>query len=212
MTQALQYDDLPAGSELRREYDGAGGVTITAPAGELPAPVRSAIARAALIPASAALAACVGLAGFGLQLIVRDNRLDPELRLPAIVALAIVAGGVFLLVWFTQSSRNAEAAANARQQSTALHATRARLLIESSGPWGNRSAELPVGEIAYVQVVRERLDPTLRTGPIPCVQVQLRNGTRHLLLGGHHPAELRWAAAALSQATGVDLLSEHFRR
>jgi len=212
VTQALQYDDLPDGSELRREYDGAGGVTITAPAGEPPAPVRGAIARSALIPASAALAACLGLAGFGLQLIVRGNRLDPELRLPAIVALAFVAGGVFLLVWFTQYSRNAEAAASARRQSTVLHGNRTRLLIEATGPWGNRSAELSAKEIVYVRVVRERLDPDLRTPPIPCVQVQLRDGTRHLLLGGHHPTELRWAAAALSQATSVDLRPEHVRR
>ena len=90
---ALAYDELPEGSALRRDYDGRGGVTITAPAGELSAPVRRAALRSAMVSALLASAACLLVVGYLVLDAARSNRFDPALRGAAAVALAVLAGG-----------------------------------------------------------------------------------------------------------------------
>src|SRR5687767_7700375 len=82
----LPYDDLPPGSDLRREYHPSPGergsvVTITVPGGDVPPDVRRKESRAAMVRAAAVAAVLVlvlGLAAFGVY---RDNlrRLEPGL-------------------------------------------------------------------------------------------------------------------------------------
>jgi hypothetical protein len=199
----LSYDELPEGSELRREYDGLGGVTIAAPAGELPPSVRRSIGRAGLFPASLAFGLCVIVVGAALFYAARINRLDPNLRAAAIITLAVLGGGVFLFVWLTHYSMQAYALLDARRQSTILHANARRLLIETTSPAGAKSVELDAESIESITVTPAALDPMRPSVPVPCLKLVLRDGTSHLLLGGHHLAELEWVAAALAEATGT---------
>jgi hypothetical protein len=199
----LSYDELPEGSQLRRQFDGRGGVTITAPAGELPPSVRRSVARAGLVPASLAFGLCVVVVGALLLFAARANRLDPNLRTAAVVTLAVLGGGVFLFVWLTHYSMLAYALLDARRQSTVLHADARRLLVETTSPAGDKSIEIPTDSIESIRVSPAALDPSRPSVPVPCLKVGLRDGTSHLLQGGHHPAELEWVAAALAEATGA---------
>ena len=204
---ALAYDELPEGSALRREYDGRGGVTITAPAGELPPSVRRSIAREGLVPASFALAACVVLVGLILFFAARSNRLDPALRTAAVVTLGVLGGGVFLFVWLAHYAMLADAMSLARRQSTVLHADARRILVETKGPAGEESLEVPAESLQSFQVSCAIVDTVRRSAPVPCLQVNLRSDIGPFLLGGHHVAELRWVAATLAEVTGAPALS-----
>ena len=203
LAPALCYDELPEGSELRRQYDGRGGVTITAPAGELTAPVRRAIHRASLLPATAALGACLILAGGVVVQAAQNNRLDPSLRTAAFVTLGVLCAGVFLFVWVTHSIRLSHATADARRTASVIHADAARLLVETSGAAGSASLDIPTGSVVGVELSRGIADSSARSVAVACVKVHLRDGSEHVLLGGHHPIELQWVTATLSVATGI---------
>lgn len=204
----LSYDELPEGSVLRREYDGRGGVTITAPAGELPTAVRRSAARNALLPATAAFVACNVAIGLVLLQLARTNRLDPSLRGAAAVTLAVLSGGVFLFVWLTRYLALCEALASARRFASVLHADATRLLVETAGTADPRSLEVATGNIVSMKIGPCVLDRDRGPAGIPCLQLLLRDGTVRQILDGHHPEELRWVAASLSGVTGVPVLSD----
>jgi hypothetical protein len=107
---------------------------------------------------------------------------------------------VFLFVWLTHYSMLAYALLEARRQSTVLHADGRRLLIETTSPAGDKSVELAAGSIESIAVTPAALDPVRPSVPVPCLKLVLRDRTSHLLLGGHHIAELEWVAAALAEA------------
>ena len=203
----LSYDELPEGSQLRREFDDRGGVTITAPAGELPPSVRRSVARAGLVPASLAFGLCVVVVGAIVFFAARTNRLDPNLRTAAVVTLAVLGGGVFLFVWLTHYVMLADAMSRARQQSTVLHADARRILVETKGPEGERSLEIAAESVRSFQVASASVDPVRPAAPVPCLQVNRRADIGPWLLAGHHAAELGWVAATLSGVTGVPTLS-----
>jgi hypothetical protein len=199
----LAYDDLPEGSALRRDFDGHGGVTITAPAGEPSAAVRRAVARAALVPAAVASAACLLIVGGVVLRAARANRLDPSLRPAAWLTLVVLAGGVLLFVWLILHLRVSYAIGAARRWSSVLYADAGRLLIETGGPSGPQSVQIETREIASLTVASDQC--------VPCVILMMRNGSARRLLAGHHAAELAWAAAALSQAMRVPITRAIFR-
>ena len=204
----LSYDELPAGSVLRREFDGRGGVTITAPAGELPTSQRRAAAVAALVPATVVMFACSAVLGLVLLQLARTNRLDPSLRPAAVVALAALSGGLFLFVWLVRYLAACDALLTARRHASVLHADGRKLLFESARPSTATSVEVAVEQMQSLTVTIAALDDGRRLPRVPCLRLLLRDGSAHLLLGGHHAAELRWVAATLSGVTGVPVLSD----
>lgn len=208
---ALSYDELPEGSELRREYDGRGGLTITAPAGDLPPSVRRALGRAGLAPAAVALGLCLGIVGFVVLQAARSNRLDPSLRTAALVTLGFLGVGVFLFVWLTYYSMRSYALTDARRRSTVVHADASRLLVEIVGPAGEESLDTRVGDIVAFEVAHAPPDGSGRPAPVPCLRVALRDGSARVILAGHHLAELSWAAAALAETTGVPAMTPRRR-
>jgi hypothetical protein len=201
---ALAYDDLPEGSTLRREFDGQGGVIIVAAAGEVSAASRRWVAGAALLPACAACAVCALAGGLILHTAIRANRVDPSLRVAAFVTLGVLAGGFFLFGWWGEYASRTRAMAEARRQSTVLHANPLRLLVEREGAVPP-SIEVATSDIRSILVLLEPVTSAgqLRSPRVPFVQLRAGNGSILLLLGGHHPAELRWVVAALAEAMGV---------
>ena len=202
---ALSYDELPEGSVLRREFDGRGGVIITAPAGEPPAAVLRAAVRTAVVPAALAATACLLVVGLLVFDAARSNRLDPALRGAAVVTLAVLTGGLFLFVWLTRYSMMAYALADARRCSTMLHADSKRLTMEMVAPNRSESLELPADRILSVRPAAIRVDARWTASvAVPCLVVAVRDGGGpHHLLQGHHPAELHWVASALTAAMGI---------
>lgn len=207
---ALAYDELPEGSELRREFDGRGGLQITAPAGEPPESMRRYVGHAGLLPASVAFGVCVAVGGPLVLEQILTNRIDPELRSAALLALGVLATGVFLFVWLTRRAALSHAVAEARRRSSVLHADAERLLVEVAAPSGDdspgESLDLPVAQLWGLKVAVAALDPARESTAVPCLRLFLTDGTTHLLLGGHHPMELAWVAGSVSEVTGVSVV------
>ena len=199
---ALAYDELPEGSDLRRDYDGAGGVTIRAPAGDLPPSVRREAARGGVVAAGVVCGVCLLLGGALLLQALRRG-IDPALRAPAAVALGVFCSGVFLLVWWVKYSARTHLLSDARRRTTVLHADANRIMILSTGPGGERSMDLPVERVIALQVINAAIAETGGWEQIPLLQLRLHGRSFVQLLDGHHEAELRWVAATLSKATGV---------
>jgi hypothetical protein len=207
-TVPLAYDELPEGSDLRRVYDGSGGVTIAAPAGDLSPAVRRSASRAGI--AAAALVSGGALLVGGL--VVGTSRIDPSLRVAAALSLGVLGAGVFLLVWWVLYTARKYILSDLRQQSTILHADRGRLLVETSGPLGARSFELNAHDILSVEVLAQRLGSAASAGAIPRLRLRMRDGTDMPLLPGRHAAELHWVAATLSETTGVPTITDVSKR
>jgi hypothetical protein len=200
----LAYDELPPGSDLRREYGTDGSVTISAPAGEPSAAARRAAAQGTGVSSAAVCAVVLGVLvwiTFGVSDSVR--RLDPASRAGAVLLFGVFSGALFLLVWKVRYATRLDMLAEARRQAAVLHAHPNRLLVETAGPFGERSFDVPAGEIRRMQVVGEPWSGDgIAAESVPCLRVQLTDGRVLRLMPGRHEAELRWAAAALGQALG----------
>ena len=196
----LAYDELPVGSDLRREYSADGAVTITAPAGEPSGAARRAAAHSTgLSTAALCILMLVLLVWPALPLVERVRRLDAGLRPVVMVLLALFVGGVFLLVWKVRYGAWLDRMAEARREAVVLHADRRRLLIEIAGPRGEQSFDLPVERVRCI-----RVGGAGRAAPMAMLNVELTGGSTLGLLAGRHRAELSWMASTLRETTGLD--------
>ena len=199
--QALSYDDLPPGSDLRREYGEGGSVAITAPAGE-----PSDAARRAAFHSTGVFAAlfAAGLMAIFAGSFILDGPppIDPRLRGLAAVLFAVVCGGVFLLAWRAGFTTRLDLLAKERRQTTLLHASPVRLLIETSGPEGDQSIDLPADKIRWIHPTPEGLLGGVSREPVPCLKLTMLDGSVYRLLRGRHRGELTWVANTLWAALG----------
>ena len=198
----LAYDDLPPGSDLRRESS-AGGLTVIVPAGDVPQGMCRAASSAAMLWAAAVSAPLLGLLVAAGSLAYWDNlrRMEPALRAGAEVLFAAFALGLFALIWRTRRDAHLEALARGRRQSTVLHVTPLRLLIETTGPYGDASYDLPRDQVRSLDVCRFQAgDAWGATVALPWVVITLTDGTSIRLLPGRDQIELRWVAGAVTQA------------
>jgi hypothetical protein len=200
---ALSYDELPEGSDLRRDYRAGGAVTVTAPAGEPSVAARRSLAHRTGVFSAVVCTACMGMALWTAWPAV--IRLDAGLRATAAVLFAVLAGGSFLLVWKVGYGARLDLLADACRETVVLHADPRGLVIETAGPRGGQSLDLPAGEIRAIRSAVEIRGTgfaggRLSAGSIPCLEIDRATGPALRLLAGRHPAELHWVAATLSQA------------
>lgn len=193
---ALAYDELPAGSDLRREYGPGGAVTVTAPAGEPSVAARRATAQATGL--ASAVLCTASLAALLWVLWPALTRLDTGLRVAAGALFVVFSGGLFLLVWKVWYAAHLDLLTDARRETVVLHADARGLLIESQGPEGARSIEIPTGSALGVRPA----GGWRAVETIHCIKIERRDGATLCLLAGRHPAELRWVAATLRQSLG----------
>lgn len=202
--QALQYDDLPEGSLLRRQCEGNGGVTITAPrVAELPLAVRRTLTWNTALSAAYACATVATILGVILLVLVRMHRLDPRLRLAAVVTTGVLVAGIFLFAWSCEYSLRASAFSYARRVSTVLYADAQRVLVETALYDEPHSVGVRVADVAALRVVREPPAGAAELRPVPCLKLVRHDGTWVHLLEGYMEAELCWAASAIRSATGI---------
>ena len=202
---ALAYDELPSGSDVRREYGSDGAVTIAAPAGEPSAAARRAAAQGTGVSSAALCGAVmlglmwVGVTSFGI------GRLEVWARSLAGVLFAVVWGGVFLLAWKARYADRLDLLARARRESALLHATPWRLIIEKAGQGGLRSFDLPAGRVKGLRVVGEPVggDGAGSAESVPCLRVELTDGSAVYVMHGRHEVELQWVASTLEHCMGL---------
>jgi amino acid transporter len=205
----LSYDDLPPGSDLRREYRTTSAhergttVIITVPGGDVPAEIRRKESRAAMVRAAAVAAVLVLILGFAAFGVYRDNlrRLDPVLRLGAQVLAIAFTVCLFLLAWRIDRGARLDSLGKARRQSTVLHADRHELLVETAGPFGQASHRLAGNRIRGFAVARiVSHDAGLLLITLRWLVIHRNDGPSLHLLPGREAAEIQWVILSLQRA------------
>jgi len=200
MSHRLTYDNLPSHSRLHREY--VDGVLKIIAGPEDPGPLvrRAALLRAA-IPASLICfcALIVGFAIFGAMYAQNRRNLSTDLSAALFIAFVVFCAALFALVWRIQFASRIEASETALQQSTILAASRDRLIIETSGPFGAASHNLQFDSTdrAVGSIRLARCNDRFGIG---ILEIVLKDGAHIRILPGRDDTELRWVASALLAA------------
>jgi hypothetical protein len=208
----LAYDDLPPGSDIRREYDagdagalsGGRGVKIVVPAGEPPPAVRKILLFDSFASGARASWALLLLSFLLFSMGLRNNRISGVALGWAWLFFGIFCGALVLLVAWVRYGVVLDAIRIGREQMTALAATRARLLIETAGPFGIASYDFPREKISSITVRRGVLrDDRNLPRRLLHLSIALADGRTILVLPGRDPRELQWIAAAVNKALGL---------
>jgi hypothetical protein len=147
--------------------------------------------------------ACLLIGG----LVIHHSDIQPSLRTTAALTLGVLGAGVFLLVWWVLSSTRRYVLSDLRRQSTVLHADPSRVLVESSGPLGDRSLDLAVCDILSIEATAQNVGDAPSSAAVPCLLLRMRGGQDIPLLPGHHVLEIQWVAATLAKAMGAPTVS-----
>ena len=193
----LAYDDLPPGSDIRRVHE-AHRIQITVPAAD---PPRAALKQAALdaLAWGAVISAPVLLlAAIVFYLGIRANRVSGELLTLAYAFFAIFCAAIVMLISWVRYGMTADALRAGRLQATIIAATPQRLLIETAGPFGAVSYDLPREKIAAISIGGGVMEDDRRTlRPVRRLELKLTDGRLIRLLPGRDPRELRWVCGVI---------------
>jgi hypothetical protein len=193
----LAYDDLPPGSDIRRSYDGD-TVQITVPAGEPPLAVLQQAAYEALASGAISSWALLVLACVIFYFGIRTNRISGVTLTWAWIFFAIFCAALVMLVCWIRYGLLADALRAGRQQTTILAANAQRLLIETAGPFGTASHDLPRDAIARIEFVRAPLrDHSNRAYRLRHLRLSLSDGRIIPLLPARDARELHAIATIL---------------
>ena len=204
----LAYDDLPPGSDIRREYIGDGDareVKIVVPAGEPPAAARKSVLFDAFASGARASWALLLLALLLFQLGLRNNRIGGVALTWAWLFFGIFCGALVLLVAWVRYGVMLDSLRIGREQMTVIAATPARLLIETAGPFGVASYDLAREKITSMTVASGVLrDDRNLPRRLLHIAISLIDGRTILILPGRDARELRWICAGTVQALGLN--------
>jgi hypothetical protein len=197
----LSYDDLPPGSDIRRERDADGVVRIIVPAGEPPpAALRQAQYHAVLLGALIGGVPLV-LASAGLVWAIRSNRISGGPLITAWLMFGVFCAAAVMMAASVLYFLELDALRAGREQMTAVAVSPAKLIIETAGPFGDAGHAINASEIVQVRVRmgscydrRRRRNHTLRH-----LRCHLVNGSAIDLLPGRERAELAVIAAILRE-------------
>jgi hypothetical protein len=199
----LRYDHLPPGSDISRS-EGPAGVTITVPAGPPGAGTRSAVRQRAMVESASIcgvlLAGLVGL----MWMFGNIGRLGQTMLMLAVSFFTVLCGGLFLLIAHVRFTNLLDLIGRARQQATILHVQPDRLLVETSGPHGVASHDLPQASIRSISIVTAS-DPSDWNESLEWLQIERREGEPIRLLPGRDRVELQWIAGTIAHRMQVEL-------
>ena len=196
----LAYDDLPPGSDIRRERDGD-IVRIIVPAGEPPRAVRRQTLRDALARGAVESIGLLLVALGAFYLGVRAQRISGGLLRVAWGFFAIFCTALVMLVVWVRFGVMSDAVRAGRRQATVIAATPARLLIETTAPFAVAGYDLPAERIREIRIARSRLvDDLGQRRAVNHLSLHLSGGRSIVLLPGRERADLAAVASLLRQS------------
>jgi len=200
----LSYDDLPPGSDIRREYAGE-TVKITVPAGEPPTSAKRAAAQAAMVSGAISSWAFLLLALVVFVYFVRMNRISGTPLNWAVAFFAIFCTAIVALVAWVRFGMKLEDLQAGRRQAAVIAVTPQRLMVETSGPFGIAGYDVPREQFVRTYVAHEVLrDSDGRARRLDHLVLQLAGGKRLWILPGRDRAELTWVAHAIGRTMRAD--------
>lgn len=202
----LSYDDLPPGSDIRRERDADGTLRISIPAGD-PTPLAlKRVWHEALI--HSALWSAVILIAMGLIFVwaLRLHRVGGISLILAWAGFGVGCGAWVLLLASARYAAESGALRLARLQSTVIGVTAGRLLIEASGPLGAVSRELRFDQIRAVRAGAGLwTDGVQRNLALRYLSIELNDGSFLRLAPGRDRREFAFIAGAISSILGQEV-------
>lgn len=210
--QTLGYDELPPGSDIRREYGGSGDregggareVKIIVPAGEPPAAAMKVAFFDSFASGARSSWALLLLAFLLFMIGLRNNRVSGVSLAWAWTFFTIFCGALVLLVAWVRYGMTLDAIRAGRAQMTAIAATPTRLLIETAGPFGVASYDFPRAKIRSITIQRGVLrDDRNLPRRVLHLAIALSDGRTLLALPGREPRELQWICGMIRQALGL---------
>jgi hypothetical protein len=202
----LSYDDLPPGSDIRRDFSDEGGdrdrsVYLTVPATAEPPPavmkqvVLDALVSSLPLNVVLLIASYVAFAA-GLRI---NHIAGPTVPWAwgffALFCLALVA-----LVAWVRYGVLADAIRLGREQATVLAATPQRLLIETTGPFGVASYDLTAERVRQLTPGRGPLRDDRGTNRrVWHLAIALADGRTILVLPARDERELRWISGTVGR-------------
>ena len=197
----LAYDDLPPGSDIRRQYVGDGAareVKIVVPAGEPPPAAVKGVLFDAFASGARASWALLLLALMLFFMGLRNNRISGVALTWAWLFFGIFCAALVLLVAWVRYGMMLESLRIGREQMTVIGVTPAHLLMETAGPFGVGSYDFPREKIAAIAIGRGVLrDDRNLPRQVSHIAVALADGRTILALPGRDERELRWVVGML---------------
>jgi hypothetical protein len=196
----LSYDSLPPGSDIRHERSDA-TLRITIPAADPPPQVLKQTAYDALASGAMSSWGLLLLACVVFYLGIRANRISGIVLTWAWAFFAIFCAAIVMLVSWVRYGMLSDALRIGRRQMTVLVATRERLLIETTGPFGAAGYDLPRDNIVRLRSDRGALrDQRGNLHRLSRLAIVLRDHRTIHFLPARDPREIRWVIAALQEA------------
>jgi hypothetical protein len=191
---ALNYDTLPALSNLRREIDECGNLRISIAAAE-PGILarRAAMFSTAWVSVVLSVSITALLAAFLMPVFLANRAQTRVFETLLILTAGVFFSSMFLLVWWLEYRKRLEVIERAALQATVVSVTRDKLFIESIGPFGTVSETIAPPFSLFAR----RMPDSFR---VECLHIVEREGrTTHVFPGLSHE-ELRWIAAEIRTA------------
>jgi hypothetical protein len=196
----LSYDDLPPGSDIRRERDPDGTVRITVPAGEPTTAARREIARDAVAYGTLESIPLLILGLIIFYVGIRAQGMYGSLAWAAWAFFALFCTALVALVVWVRYGKMLDALRAGRRQATVIAITSSRLLIETTGPFAIATYYYSPGQIRRVRIARSALPDDLAIGRrLDHLCIERPDGRCVALLPGRDRAELAAVARSIEQ-------------
>jgi hypothetical protein len=197
----LAYDDLPPGSDIRREYSGDGDareVKIIVPAGEPPPAAMKVALFDSFASGARASWALLLLSLLLFSIGLRNNRITGVPLAWAWLFFAVFCAALVLLVVWVRYGMMLDAIRAGREQMTVLAATPTRLLIETAGPFGVAGYDFSRDKLAAITIRRGVLrDDRNLPRRVVHVAIATTDGRTIAMLPGRDARELQWVCATV---------------
>jgi len=205
----LSYDYLPPGSDIRRDVGDEAGdrqsvyLTIPATPDLPPAVLKQAMLDALVSSLPLSVALLIGsyvVFAAGLRI----NRIAGPTVPWAWAFFAIFCVALVALVAWVRFGVLADGLRLGREQATVLAATPQRLLVETTGPFGVASYDLPVESVKHLTVTRGPVhDARHHARRLWHLAVTLSDGRTIPILPGRDERELRWVSGTIARAMRI---------
>jgi hypothetical protein len=193
----LSYDDLPPGSDIRRERDGDGTLRIIVPASDVPAEAERRVLRDSFVWGALGSPLLLLPALVLFRLGIWAHRVSGGPLVVAWIAFGVFCCALVALIAHSWKQLLMNNLRSARMQRTAIAATPTRLIVETTGPFGFGSYDVKAEQLRTISLRRCWLStPNLRAR-VSHLRVELRDGSWFALLPGRDRAELMTIAAML---------------
>jgi hypothetical protein len=197
----LAYADLPTGSDIRHEHS-PHSLRITIPAGEPSAVTLMRTRHRAVIRSALLMFMPLLILAILMSLLLRAHRVTSAEFFAAFGLFGVFCLAAILLLASTYYFPARRTLTVSHQQMTVLAASDARFVVETAGPYGRESHDIPANDIREMDVLWGTwFDQNRFPHEVEYLRVTLSDGRRICVAPGRDRCELLFLANAIGGMT-----------